>query len=132
MSNEEGSEQTEGVEQTEDVEIDSSSTELNFVDPQYDEHVKSKQSQRYQGPINGRWTGVKSCCDQDRVNSEANAAFRRWLDGIRSSNPTWTIIRAGTLPGGRAKCQTIGGGFGSSGRRCNGHLESFTGYVEYV
>lgn len=131
MANKEGTGQEETTEETEQGDVDGSVPELNFVDRQYDEQLKTAQVSRYQEMIRHSWRGVDHCCSS--AQQEANSAFRIWFERVKRSNPEWMVISAGAKPTGPAHCRTTTSApfpIGDGKRRCTGNLE-MNGFVEY-
>ena len=83
---------------------------------------------RIEETVGTNWSGVRSCCDQDRVNSEAKAAFEGWVQKKLFENRHLQWLRYGQT--GRATGECFRSDGGSSGRRCRAYL-NIPSFIEF-
>ena len=77
-----------------------------------------------------RFSGVRSCNHSDRADNAAKEELRKFIDKSTRYNPNLVVVRAGWVEG-RHYWNNNGGGFGTSGRSCKGHV-STTFYVDFA
>ena len=83
---------------------------------------------RVEEKLTFHWTGVRSCCDADRIKNEVHGRFFAWLEGQKAARPDHTLFNYG-LGAGRVTCRSSGGG--GSARRCSATTTPLPAFAEF-
>lgn len=100
-----------------------------FYQTPYSDHNLPNRRYRVRNSITEYFRGTRNC-GGSRALRTADNARKRFLERQKERNPSLTVIRSGWIEGTRY-VSNLGGGFGSSGRQCNGWVSTEV-YIDYL
>lgn len=92
--------------------------------------VNSAEVLRIEANLTGNWKGVRGCCDQSTVDSNAQRTFDTWIKDQLFQNTDLVCLRYGHN-GGKARCGNSGGDWGTP-RRCVGSITINAAFIEFM